>query len=333
LAIVVREDWLSYTREEIVEPSRRVIDPHQHFFSQNPAFPRYDLTDLWRDTSGHQIQKTVFLQCWEGYRADGADELKPVGETQWADRIARASHKDPTKAQVSGIVGTAELRLGVRVREVLEAHKAASGLFRGIRQMAPWDASPEVMSLDDVEEGRIFLNPKFREGVAVLQDMDLIYETWIYHPHIRHLISLARALPGVKIVLDHMGSPLGVGPYVGCRAEVFKEWSRDITELAGCSNVTLKLGGLLMPWQGFGFEGRPRAPTSDEIIEEQRHYYEHAIEAFGSKRCMFQSNFPVEKNAVSYDVLWNAFKKIAAGCSESEKDDLFFSTAATVYRL
>lgn len=333
MTIVVREDWLSATREDIIAPSRRVIDPHHHFFAPNQAFPHYDLDDLWRDTMGHKIEKTVFLQCWQGYRTDGPEELKPVGETEWVDGIARESSRDSSKAQVSGIVGTAELRLGARVREVIEAHAAASKLFKGIRQMAPWDASPEVMSLDGVEDGRLYLDPKFQEGVKVLQDMGYIYETWLYHPHIKHLTTLARAVPGVTIVLDHMGSPLGVGPYAGHRDEIFKKWAHDISELATCPNVTIKLGGLLMPWQGFRFEEKPRAPTSDEIVAAQRPYYDHAIAAFGTKRCMFQSNFPVEKNAVSYDVLWNAFKKFAAAYSEDEKDNLFYGTAAAFYRL
>ena len=333
MGIVVRENWLFTTREEIIEPSRRVIDPHHHFFAPDQPFPYYDLGDLWRDTAGHGVKKTVFLQCWQNYRTDGREELRSVGETEWVDGIARQSHLEPGKAQVCGIVGTAELRLGARVREVIEAHASASKLFKGVRQMAPWDASPDVMSLEGVAEGRIYLDPQFQEGVRVLQDMGYLYETWLYHPHITHLIALARAAPGVPIVLDHMGSPLGVGPYATHRGEVFQEWSRDISKLAAYPNVTIKLGGLLMPWQGFHFEDKPRAPSSDEIVAAQRQYYDHAIEAFGTKRCMFQSNFPVEKNAVSYDVLWNAFKKFAAKYSEDEKDDLFYGTAATVYRL
>ena len=142
-----------------------------------------------------------------------------------------------------GIVGTAELRLGARVREVIEAHASASKLFKGVRQMVPWDASPDVMSLEGVAEGRIYLDPQFQEGVRVLQDMGYLYETWLYHPHITHLIALARAAPGVPIVLDHMGSPLGVGPYATHRGEVFQEWSRDISKLAAYPNVTIKLGG------------------------------------------------------------------------------------------
>lgn len=333
LAIVVRENWLSTTAEEIIDPMRRVIDPHQHFFVPDQPFPYYDLDDLWRDTTGHGVEKTVFLQCWQGYRTDGPEELRSVGETEWVDRIASAARADVSKAHVCGIVSAAELRLGARVRDVIEAHAAASKLFKGIRQMAPWDAAAEVMSMDGVEEGTLYLNPKFQEGVRVLQDMDFVYETWLYHPHIKHLTALARAVPGARIILDHMGSPLGVGPYAGRREEVFRDWARDMAELATCPNVTVKLGGLLMPWQGFGFEGSNEAPTSDQIVAAQSRYYDHVIGAFGTKRCMFESNFPVEKNAISYDVLWNAFKKIAARYSDDEQDDLFYGTAEAFYRL
>jgi L-fuconolactonase len=331
--ITIKEDWLSATREEIVDPDRRIIDPHHHFFAQSPMFPHYDLNDLWRDTSGHRIEKTVFMQCWQGYRVDGPDELKPVGETELVDGIARVARREPNRAQIAGIIGAADLRLGARVREVIEAHAAASKLFKGIRHMAVWDSAKEVLSLDEAEEGRVYSNPKFREGLAVLQSMDFVFESWLYHPHISTLTDLARAFPETRIVLDHMGTPLGVGPYAGRRDEVFQKWSRDLAELARCPNVTLKLGGLLMPWNGFGLEERPRAPTSAEIVSAQRHYYDFAIEVFGAKRCMFQSNFPIEKGSCSYDVLWNAFKRMTKDYSESEKDDLFYTTAANLYRL
>lgn len=333
MSIIVREDWLSKTREEIVDPDRRIIDPHHHFFSRNDAFPRYDLTALWGDTGEHRIEKTVYLQCWEGYRVDGPDELKPVGETEWVDSIANQSMTQPTRAQIGAMVGAADLRLGDRVADVLGAHQAASSLFRGIRQIAAWDRCEEVMSLDDVDEGKLYGNPKFRTGFAVLSDMGYFFEAWHYHPQTPSLTTLARAFPQTKIVLDHLGTPLGVGTYAGRRDEIFRQWARDLAELATCQNVSLKLGGMLMPWNGFGFEKGARPPTSDEIVRAHKHYYEYAIDIFGTKRCMFESNFPVEKGTVSYGVLWNAFKKMVDGYSESEKNDLFYATAKEFYRI
>ena len=78
---------------------------------------------------------------------------------------------------------------------------------------------------------------------------------------------------------------------------------------------------------------RPKPPGSDELLEVQGRYYQHAIETFGPDRCMFESNFPVDKLALSYRVLWNFFKKLAAAYAEPEKDDLFRGTASRVYRL
>lgn len=333
MTIIVREDWLSKTSEEVTDPDRRIIDPHHHFFAKSDVFPRYDLTALWEDTGGHRIEKTVFLQCWEGYRVDGPDELKPVGETDWVDGIAKHASTQPKRAQIGAIVGTTDLRLGRRVAEVLEAHRAASSLFRGIRQIAAWDSCEEAMSLDDVDAGILYENPKFRSGFAMLAEMGLIFEAWHYHPQTPYLIALARAFPQTKIVLDHLGTPIGVGPYAGRRDEIFQQWARDLAELATCQNVSIKLGGMLMPWNGFGFEKGLRPPTSDEIVSTQQRYYEYAINTFGTKRCMFESNFPVEKGAVSYDILWNAFKKMVAGYSEDEKNDLFYATAKEVYRI
>jgi predicted TIM-barrel fold metal-dependent hydrolase len=333
MAIMIRSEWLNLTKEEIVDPKRPIIDPHLHLFKNSAFFPRYSLDDFWVDAAGHNVKQAVFVQCLEGYREDGPEELKPVGETEWVDGLSREAQRSPSKVQIKGIVGATELRLGARVREVLEAHKAASPLFKGIRQMATWDSSPEAMSLENVDEGRLYLNPVFREGFAVLQQMGLVFEAWHYHTQTPHLVSLARAHPDSSIVLNHLATPIGVGPYAGRRDEIFQDWARGIKELAACANVSIKLGGMLMPETGFGFENNARAPSSDEIVAAHRPYYELAIEAFGTKRCMFESNFPVEKIVCSYDVLWNAFKKIAAGCSDNDKHDLFYGTAASVYGL
>jgi len=333
MSITVREDWLALVKEDIVEPDRRIVDPHHHFFVSNPAFPKYDLSSLWADTAGHRIEKTVYVQCWEGYRSSGPDELKVVGETEWIDGLAAEARRQPGRAQIAAIVATTDLRLGARVRDVLEAHRAASNLFRGIRQMAAWDRASEVLSLENVAEGRLYEDPGFRAGFAVLADMGLSFDAWHYHHQTPYLTALARAYPEVSIVLDHLGTPIGVGSYAGRRDEIFQQWASDLVQLATCPNVMLKLGGMLMPYNGFAFETKARPPSSDEIVAAQRHYYEYAIDTFGPRRCMFESNFPIDKGSVSYDVLWNALKKTAASYSESEKDELFRGTATRVYRL
>ena len=329
----VREEWLSLVQEEILEPTRRIVDPHHHFFVQSTDFPHYELDSLQADTATHRVEQTVYLQCWEGYRSDGPEHLKPVGETEWVDAIAARARQQPKATQIGAMIGTAELRLGAQVREVLEAHCAASRLFRGIRQIAAWDPSGEVLSLPDLHDGNLFGDRAFREGFAVLVEMGLSFDAYHYHHQIPYLTSLARAFPSAEIVLDHLGTPLGVGPYAGQQASIFTQWTRDLAELATCPNVLMKLGGLAMPWNGFGFELAARPPSSDEVVALQARYYHTAIDLFGPARCMFESNFPVDKCALSYPVLWNAFKKMAARYSETEKDHLFRGAATRHYRL
>ncbi len=333
MALAVRPSWLARVTEPVIEPERRIVDPHHHFFVPGGAFPAYDLADLWADTASHKVEQTVYLQCWEGYRADGPEALRCVGETESVDAVARQAAASPGRTRIGGIIASCELRLGARVRPVLEAHCAASPLFRGIRQAVAWDADEAVMSMPGFAGPDAYDDPDYRAGVAVLGEMGLVLDTYHYHHQLPSMTRMARALPEVQFVLDHLGTPLGVGPYAGRRDEIFAQWASDMRELAGCANVAVKLGGLAMPWNGFGFDEQPGPPDSDEIVRRQAPYYHHAIELFGPERCMFESNFPVDKCALSYTVLWNAFKKMAAGYSETEKDMLFRATATRIYRL
>ncbi len=333
MPLEVREEWLAQVAEEVLEPDRRIVDPHHHFFEAGEGFPFYDLSSLWADTQAHRIEQTVYLQCWEGYRTTGPEEMMVVGETEWVDRIATQAAKCPQAAQIGAIVGTAELRLGAKVRPILQAHCKASELFRGIRLIATWDACEDINSMRGLHDANLYSDPAFREGFAVLADMGLSFDAYHYHHQNQQLTALARAFPSVRIVNNHLGTPLGVGPYAGRKEEVFEQWARDIAEQATCPNVFMKLGGLVMPWNGFGFHTAPLPPTSDQLMAKQSRYYHHAIEHFGPERCMFQSNFPVDKCALSYTVLWNAFKKMAAGYSEAEKDSMFRGTATQFYQL
>jgi len=330
--IEVREDWLAQVREDALEPTRRIIDPHHHFFAEATEFPHYDLAALRADTATHRVEQTVYLQCWEGHRKDGPEDMKPVGETEWVDAIAKRARQTPEATQIGAMVGTADLR-GSRVREVLDAHVAASPLFRGIRQIAAWDPSGALFSLPDLKDANLYADPAFRNGFKILADMGLVFDAYHYHPQTPQLTALARAFPSAAIVLDHLGTPVHVGPYAGKQEEIFVQWERDLSELASCPNVYIKLGGLAMPWNGFGFEQAAKPPSSDEIVTRQARYYHCAIEKFGPARCMFESNFPVDKCAMPYAVLWNAFKKIAAAYTEAEKDAMFYGTAAKFYRL
>jgi predicted TIM-barrel fold metal-dependent hydrolase len=270
------------------------------------------------------------------YRADGPDETKPVGETEFVQGVAAMSASGgygPIRA-CSAIISRATLSMGAAVGRVLDAHIAASpNRFRGIRDAAGWDPSPDVRNSHTNPPQHLFLDSSFREGMKEMEKRGLVFEAWLYHTQIPELTDLARAFPGVTIVLDHFGGPLGIGPYAGHADEVFETWRKNIDDLAACPNVVAKLGGINMPINGFGWHKRPLPPTSDELVASTRRYYDHTIDRFGPSRCMFESNFPVDKESCSYHVLWNAFKKMAAGHPEDEKDAMFHSTATRVYRI
>jgi predicted TIM-barrel fold metal-dependent hydrolase len=328
------QNWLDQTREDIVDPERPICDPHHHLWDRSGS--RYLLDELLADlSSGHNVVSTVFVECASMYRADGPEALKPVGETEFVNGIAAmtASGGYGDIRACAGIVGFADLTLGAQVGEVLDAHMARSGRFRGIRHAAGWDADERVRNSHTDPPRGLLLDRSFREGMNELARRGLSFEAWLYHPQIPELISLARAHPDVTIVLDHFGGPLGIGPYQGRREEIFATWRVDLAELARCPNVRAKLGGLVMPINGFDFHKRERPPGSDEIVEATGRYYRHAIDCFGVERCMFESNFPVDKRSCSYHVLWNAFKKLVADASETEKQCLFHDTACRVYRL
>ena len=334
-------DWINGVKEEIIDPEREIIDPHHHLW-HGPDNPpgikesyRYLLQDLWKDTSsGHNIKKTVFIDCGQEYYSDGPEQFKPVGETEFVAEIASQATSDQSKAQISGIIGHANMMLGSNVKEVLELHKEkGNGLFRGIRHAGGWDSDERVKNAHSHPTPHIYLEDKFQEGLQELSSLDMVFDTWHYHNQIKDLTKLAKNLPELIIVHDHFGGPLGIGPYEDKREEIFVQWQEDIHELSQCPNVYSKLGGLAMPVNGWDWHKKELPATSDEIILEQERYYLHTLECFGSNRCMFESNFPVDKQSVSYHVIWNAYKKLVNDFDDKTKDDLFYNTAEKVYKL
>jgi predicted TIM-barrel fold metal-dependent hydrolase len=332
----VDEEWLAQWREEILEPDLPIIDPHHHLWDR--GF-RYLLEDYLADIgSGHDIRGSVFVQCDAMYRADGDPDFAPVGETEFVNGVAAMSASGGYGAArvCAGIVGFAELRLGARVDAVLEAHlRAAGDRFRGIRGRSVWDADSSIKgSSKDFPPG-LLGDPNFREGFARLSRYGLSFDSWLFHPQIPELADLAARFPETTIVLDHVGAPLAVGAYAGRREEVFATWRRNLVELARRPNVVVKLGGLAMHLFGFDvdFSVRAAPASSEELAALWRPYVETCIEIFGVRRCMFESNFPVDKRGASYAVLWNAFKRIVVGASPDEKAALFKGTACRVYRL
>ncbi|WP_426955813.1 amidohydrolase family protein [Muricoccus radiodurans] len=336
--LAVRPDWLATQREEALDPGQLIIDPHHHLWDR-PGW-RYLLDEILADIrTGHDVRATVLVQARAMHRAEGPEAMKPVGETEFANGIAAmcASGGYGDVRVCAGIVGFADLRLGDAIRPVLDAHVTAGGgpegRFRGIRHIATWDPEPELLNPAYLPAEDMLDSPGFRAGFAHLGKLGLSYDAWLYFHQIPRLTALARAFPETPIVLNHCGGVLGIGRFAGKRGEVFAQWSAAMRDLAACPNVMVKVGGLGMRLPGFGFEARERAPSSEELAEAWRPWMEGCIAAFGPSRCMFESNFPVDKGSYSYAVGWNAMKRIAAGASEAEKADLFWRSAARFYRL
>lgn len=335
----VRPEWLAERREEILEPDLPIIDPHHHLIDRL-EHGTYMLPELLADlASGHDVRATVYLEWGSMYRSEGPEEMRPVGEVEFANGMAAmsASGGYGRTRVCAGIVGHAELTLGARIEEVLEAMIAAGGgrggRFRGVRLIAASDPEQPLWGGRTTRPPGLLRDAKVREGFARLAPLGLSFDTWVFHPQLGDVVDLARAFPDTLICVDHIGGPIGLGRFEGRRDEVFAEWKQRIGELAACPNVHVKLGGMGMPVFGFGFHAGRLAPSSEQLADKWRPYVETCIEAFGPKRAMFESNFPPDKVAYGYDIYWNACKRLAKGLSASEKADLFYGTASRFYRL
>ena len=331
--------WLDLTPETALEPDLPIVDPHHHLWDGSPGRmqPRYLLDEVLADTgSGHNVVSTVFIECGSMFKADGPEAMRPVGEVEFVNGIAAmsASGTYGDTRIAAGIIGTANLRLGDAVADVLDASIAAGGgRYRGIRVACARDDDPAVPGHRTNPPPHLFEQADFRAGFKHLAPRNLSFELWLYHPQIPDATSLARAFPDTTLVLNHFGGPIGVGTYAGKRDEVFAQWKRDIDELSRCQNVVAKLGGIAMEVNGYAWHDKPKPPTSEELMEATRHYYEYTIERFTPQRCMFESNFPVDKLSASYVTVWNSFKRLTHGYSAADRAALFHDTAARVYRL
>lgn len=333
--LIVRPDWLALRQEDILEAGLPIVDAHHHLWNRDGI--AYLLPELLADIgTGHNIVATVFMECKAMYRKDASPAMRAVGEVEFANGIAAmsASGEFGSARVAAGIVGYADLGLGATVRDALEAEIAAGGgRFRGVRNISAWHAVPEARGSSVDLPPDVLTRPSFREGVRCLTSLGLSFDAWMYHTQLDELIALGRAVPDATIILNHVGGALGIGPYAGRRDEVFAEWRNSMRELAQNPNVYIKLGGLGMRLFGFDVHRGPLPPSSQQLADAWRPYIETCIEAFGASRAMFESNFPVDKGSCSYQALWNAFKRIAAGASAADKRALFSETAARVYRL
>lgn len=328
-----RDEWLAQVQEDVADPDREIIDPHHHLWDRGGSV--YEMPQLWEDTSdGHNVVGTMFIECRMGWREDGPEHLKPVGETEYVVAQAARAAEHPDKAQLVGHIAHANLSSD-QLDEALDAHAAVAGdLFKGIRHslsceqedaealLIPGRGSPGLSATED-----------FRRGVQRLGERGLTYDCWLYHHQLEDYRDLAAACPDTTMILDHFGTPLGVGVYAARKEEIYAKWKDDIAAIAECPNVHAKLGGLAMVDNGFGYHEAATPPSSDQLLDDQAKWYEHTLNCFGADRCMFESNFPVDRVSVGYRVYWNAMKKLVAIRPEQEKAALFSGTARRVYGL
>jgi L-fuconolactonase len=328
--------WIARARkEQALEPDLPIIDPHHHLWDDDRG--PYLLPDILADIGGgHNVKATVFIECRTHYRAGASDAERPLGEVEFVNGISAMSASGgygPTRV-AAAIVGHADLRLGETVQDVLEKQIALTGgRMRGIRWSIPYDASEVGKHVSRFIEEGISRDTTWRAGFSRLAKLGLTFEGWCYHPQLPEITALARAFPDTTIILNHVGGFLGVGPYSSRTKEEFQKWKRSIVELATCPNVVVKLGGLGMLIFGFDLHLRDDPPSSETLAATWKPFLETCIEAFGPERGMYESNFPVDKQSCDYTACWNAFKRISAGASASEKAALFHDTAARVYRI
>ena len=328
----VRDEWLALHTEPVLDPALPIIDAHHHFYDR-PGWTY--LADEYRADAGtgHNIRASVYMQAQTRYRLQGADELKPVGETEYVV-AATPSSLASIPHVAKGIVGHANLQLGARVRSVLEAHiQAGQGRFKGIRHLTSWDADASLLNPVSAGPRGLLLDKTYREGVAQLAPLGLSYDAWLFFPQLPELIDMAKAFPDTTIIVNHCGGAVRIASYEAHRPEVFETWRKSMRELAHLPNVNVKVGGLGMRINGFDFEKGEAPPNSTQLAATWKPWMETCIEAFGPNRCMFESNFPVDKGSYSFATGWNAFKRLASGATPTERHALFEGTVSRVYRL
>lgn len=315
--------------EAALDPDLPIIDPHHHLWWEPPfpIFPPFPLEELarTRKQSGHNVTASVYVDCMTGYLTEGPEQFRVIGETRTMEAEAQraAQTGGDLTGLVSAIVSRADMMMGTGVQAVLEAHiQESPERFRGIRHMTPW--LPGHNFYDQPISEHMACSPPFIKGVQTLGRLGLSFDSWVVFTQLSDIAKLAQAAPDTAIILDHAGTPMPLESMTP--EEAFAIWSSGMAELAACPNVFIKIGGLLM-YDSFG-----RQFTSEEAADQMRQHVLTTIDLFSPKRCMFESNFPVDGLKIPYGNLWNAFKRLTSDFSPEDKADLFSETARRVYR-
>lgn len=319
------------TGEQIVDPTLPVIDSHIHLWHRDDYFAPDMLADV---DAGHNVVSTVYVECSMAYSDDPREAFRPVGENRFVlEQVALAAGHPHRLAE--GILAAADLTLGDAVEPVLAAHvEAAQGRLRGLRYRVAWDPDPVAgYGEEGYPSDNVLTAESFAAGARCAARMGLSLDLWGFHTQLKDIAAFAARLPELQIVVDHVGGPLGVGPYAGRRDEVFAVWRQGIDALAAVPNVCIKLSGLAISRLGFGFQDNGQAESSDELVRLWQPYVRYCAEAFGAARSIFGSNYPVDRAAAPYPVLLNAYKKMLADFSDDERRMIFADNARRIYRL
>lgn len=318
--------------ESAIDPDVPIVDTHFHLWNAmgSDYFAAQFLNDVH---TGHNVVQSVHVECDTAYDLGAAAELRPVGETRFVvnqlDTAPQRGH-----ALAAGIIGSANLLLGNQVKPVLEAHmEAGNGRFRGVRARTAFDHDPAAgyPGRSDFPQHNILDSAAFRQGLACLEALGLVLDVWGFHPQLPQLHDVLRHFPGLVIVLNHLGGPLGVGRYASDRDAAFRHWLQGMRAMAKLPNVHVKLSGVGVTRLGLGFE-RGNASSRDIAALAGRHVRE-CVNIFGPQRCIFGSNYPVDQVVAPYAVLINGYKTILADLSPDERNAIFCSNARRVYRL
>lgn len=328
-----RHEWLAGRTEPAIDAQRPIIDAHHHLW--NRADSCYLAAELHADTSAtHNVTHSVFVECSASYDDTVEQRFAPVGETRFVVDQA-AGMAELHGSRLAAIVGFADLTLGAALGEVLDAHtQAGHGLFRGIRHGANWSRHSDVQNGHHNPPAHLLASPAYQDGVRELARRELSLDAWQYFDQLDELNQLARAVPDCTIIVNHLGAPLGIGGYANDRAEMLSVWRAGMVAVAAAPNTVLKVGGIGMehyfgtPWGDLAVP-----PGSEEIAAHWTDIVHFAIDTFGPDRCMFESNYPVDRQTMSYGVLWNALQILAATYSSAEQDSLFSGTAARAYHI
>ena len=325
------EQWLGLSEEVAIDPGLPIVDPHHHLWDRGGH--TYLPAQFLADARAHKLDASLYVECLSQYRTTGPEHLWPVGETEYVVSMLQQARGGETHGLCAGIVARADLSLGAAVEEVLDAHAlAADGRLKGVRYVTAWDADPAIHKSYPTHAGML-REAAVQAGTRKLADRGLVFDAWLYFHQLDEVAPLAKDCSDLQIVINHCGGPVGIGPYAGKRQEVFSQWQNALRRIGPLDNVSIKFGGLAMALAGFQWRSLPVPPTSDELARAWQPYFDVCLETFGTARCMFESNFPVDRTGCTYTSLWNAFKKLAAPLSRSEQEALCAGTARRAYKL